>query len=436
MIIGSKEENTTKKHYAMKTKWVLFLLFINFGFSQNQEINCHATQQELNQLVEAQNFKEAQSKLQLLLKKCAEKDENLYLQGAKILQYQIDLATNDDKQKAVKDLIALYDKHDLNFPNNTSNNAINKALLYYDYDLGDETEIFKLFDKAFAKDKFQFVNPLALHTYFKLYNENYKREDNPSFDNLLDKYSQVLSVIEKNKILSTNQAIEFENVKISINSVIKNYLTVENLTDYAERNLKINQNNAAWLSSTVDLMLEKCSDKAIFGQVAYFLHSVQPSSKSAFALGAFNLQNNNREKAVDFFKQAAELASDRLEKAKIYATNASILFGFDKKLAKESIVLAIQNDATNGENYIFLANLYSSAAKECGTTPIEQKAVYYLANIYAKKAAEVQPSLKATSNALGDQFKKHAFTDKEKEQVKKSGNTITIDCWINETVEF
>jgi hypothetical protein len=420
----------------MKTKLILFLAFISFGWLQSQEINCFATQQEFAQLVEAQNFKDASVKMKVLLSKCPTKDENLYVLGAKVIQNEIDLATNDDKEKAVKELIALYDKHDEFFPNNTSNNLINKATIYYEYGLGTEEETFKLFDKAFTKDKFQFVNALSLFTYFKLYNENYKSNDNRNFDQLLDRYSQVLAVIEKNKSLSANNAIEFENVKIGVNSMVKNYLTVENLTDYAERNIKQNQGNADWLNATVDLMLDKCSDKAVFGQVAYYLHSIQPSSKSAFALGSFNLKNNNREKAVDYLKQAAELASDKQEKAKIYATNASILFGFDKKLAKESILSAIQNDATNGENYIFLANLYSSAAKECGTTSIEQKAVYYLANKYAQKAAEVQPSLKLTSNALSDQYKKFAFTDKEKEQIKKADGTITIDCWINETVEF
>lgn len=420
----------------MKTKLILFFTLVSFGCIQSQEINCVATQQELAELVEAQNFKEASIKVKLLLSKCPTKDENLYLLGAKVIQNEIDLATNDDKEKAVKELIALYDKHDEFFPNNTSNNLINKATIYYEYGMGTDEETFKLFDKAFAKDKFQFVNSLSLYTYFKLFNENYKSGEDTSFDRMLDKYAQVVSVIEKNKTLSANNAIEFENVRISVNSMVKNYLTVENLTDYAERNLKQNKDNAAWLSSTVDLMMEKCSDKAIFGQVAYYLHTVQPSSKSAYALGAFNLKNNNREKAVDYLKQAAELASDKQEKAKIYATNASILFGFDKKLAKESALLAIQNDATNGENYLFLANLYSSAAQECGTTPIEQKTVYYLANKYAQKASEVQPSLKPASNALSDQYKKFAFTDKEKEQIKKSDNKVTIDCWINETVEF
>lgn len=406
-------------------------------FAQSQEINCFATQQELAQLVEAQNFNDASAKLSLLLSKCPSKDENLYLLGAKVLQNKVDLATNDDKEKAVKELIALYDKHDLNFPNNTSNNLINKATIYYEYGIGTDEETFRLFDKAFEKDKFQFVNSLSLYTYFKLFNEYFKSGvEEISFDEMLDKYSQVLAVIEKNKTLSANNAIEFDNVKIAASSMVKNYLTVENLTDYAERNLPKNQKNLEWLSPTVDLMLDKCSDKAVFGQVAYYLHSIQPSSKSAFALGAFNLKNNNREKAVDYLRQAAEFETDLLAKAKIYATNASILFGFDKKLAKESILLAVKNDAGNGENYIFLSNLYSSAATECGTTPIEQKAVYHLASKYAQKAAEVQPNLKPAANALVDQYKKFSFTDKEKEQIKKSDNKITIDCWINETVEF
>lgn len=420
----------------MKTKLILFTTLLCSGFVQSQEINCAATQQEFAKLVELQDFKEASSKMTLLLGKCSSKDENLYLLGAKVIQNKIDLASNDDKEKAVKELIALYDKHDLNFPNNTSNNLISKAMLYYDYDIATEAETFKLFDKAFIKDKFQLTNPVALYTYFKLYNENYKSNDNRSFDQLLERYSQVLAVVNKNKPLSENNEVEFNNVMIGVNSMVKNYLTPENLTEYAERNVKANQSNIEWLSATVDLMLEKCADKAVFGSIAYHLHTLQPSSKSAFAMGAFNLKNNNREKAVEFLQQAAELATDKSQKAKIYSTNASILFGFDKKLAKEASLSAIQNDGTNGEYYLFLSNLYASAAQECGTTPIEQKTVYYLANKYAQKAAEVQPSLKPATNALSDQYKKFDFTSKEKDQIKKSDNKVTIECWINETVLF
>lgn len=418
----------------MKKKLILFITVMCYGFTQSQEINCAATQQELAQLVEQQNFKEATPKMTLLLSKCPAKDEKLYLLGAKVLQNKIDLASNDDKEKAVKELIALYDKHDLNFPANTSNNQINKAMLFYDYDLASEAETFKLLDKAFIKDKSQFTNPLALYTYFKLYNEDYKSSNSRNFDHLLERYSQVLAIVNANKTLSPEKEIEFNNVMIGVNSMVKNYLTPENLTDYAERNVKGNVNNAAWLNATVDLMLEKCADKAVFGTVAYHLHNLQPTSKSAYALGAFNLKNNNREKAVEFLQQAAELATDKSEKARIYNTNASILFGFDKKLAKEASLSAIQNDGANGEYYLFLSNLYASAAQECGTTPIEQKAVYYLANKYAERASEVQPSLKPATNALSDQYKKFDFTSKERDQIRKSDNKITIECWINETV--
>ena len=435
MINGSKKENTINTT-TMKTKLILFLAILCCGFIQSQEINFASTQEEFSKLVENQNYKEAEVKLKALLSKCSDVNENLYLLGAKVIQNKIDLLSNDDKENAAKEMIALYDKHDKNFPNNKSNNAINKAMLYYDYNIASEEETFKVFDKAFTKDKFQFVNPLALNAYFRLYNENYKSTTDGSVDQILNKYSQVLAVIDKNKSISKESEIEFENVKISTSSVVKNYLTVENLTDYAERNLKANESNVEWLGATIDLMMEKCSDKGIFGSVALRLHAIQPSSKSAFALGAFNLKNNNREKAVAYLKEAADLATDKLQKAKIYSTNASILFGFDKKLAKENAILATQNDPSNGEYYIFLANLYASAVQECGTTPIEKKTVYFLANKMAQKASEVQPSLKGTSAAMSAEYKKNDFTDKELEQLKKMDNKVTIECWINETVQF
>lgn len=420
----------------MKTKLILFVTILSCGLLQSQEINCASTLDEFSKLVENKKFDEAETKMKQLLAKCPTSSENLYLLGAKVIQNKIDLSSNDDKEKAAKEMIALYDKHDQNFPNNKSNNAINKAMLYYDYNIASEEETFKVFDKAFTKDKFQFVNPLALNTYFRLFNENYKSTTDGSIDPMLNKFSQVLAVIDKNKSISPESEIEFENVKISASSVVKNYLTPDNLTDYAERNLKANESNVEWLSGTLDLMLDRCAEKGIFGSIALRLHAIQPSSKSAYALGVFNLKNNNREKAVVYLKEAADLATNKLQKAKIYATNASILFGFDKKLAKENAILATQNDPSNGEYYIFLSNLYASAVQECGTTPVEKKTVYYLATKMALKAAEVQPKLKATSDALVTEYRKNDFNSKELEQIKKMDNKVILACWINETVQF
>ncbi len=420
----------------MKTKLILFVTILSCGLLQSQEINCASTLDEFSKLVENKKFDDAETKMKQLLAKCPTFNENLYLLGAKVIQNKIDLSSNDDKEKAAKEMIALYDKHDQNFPNNKSNNAINKAMLYYDYNIASEEETFKVFDKAFTKDKFQFVNPLALNTYFRLFNENYKSTTDGSIDPMLNKFSQILAVIDKNKLISPESEIEFENVKISASSVVKNYLTPENLTDYAERNLKANESNVEWLSGTLDLMLDRCSEKGVFGSVALRLHAIQPSSKSAYALGVFNLKNNNREKAVVYLKEAADLATNKLQKAKIYATNASILFGFDKKLAKENAILATQNDPSNGEYYIFLSNLYASAVQECGTTPIEKKTVYYLATKMALKAAEVQPKLKATADVLVAEYKKNDFNSKELEQIKKMDNKVILECWINETVQF
>jgi tetratricopeptide (TPR) repeat protein len=420
----------------MKAKLIGLILCLTYGMIQSQEINCAATQTEFAKLVELQNYKDANAKLNLLLSKCATSDENIYLLGAKVIQNKIDVATNDDKEKAAKEMIALYDKHDKNFPNNTSNNLINKAMLFYDFDLASEAETFQAFDKAFAKDKFQFTNPLALFTYFKMFNEDYRSKEDRNLDQMLTKYSQVLSVIEKNKSISPDKEIEFNNVKIGLNSIVKNNLTIEDITEYAERNLPKNKSNIEWLDATVDLMLEKCADKPVFGTIAGYLHALKPSSKSAFALGSFHLKNNDREKAVQYLKLAAELAPEKAEKARIYSANALVLFGFDKKSAKESILLAIQNDEKNGEHFIFLSNLYASSSDECGKSPIEKKAIYQLATTAAQKASDIQPSLIETSKSLIESYKKNALTDKEKEQIKKSENKVTIDCWINETVQF
>jgi hypothetical protein len=416
----------------------LFLIIAVFTFSiiNAQEINCKATVSELASFVEKQNYKDAEVKLKALISKCPKADESIYTNGINILKYKLETTYNDDRLLVAKELMSFYDLYDKNFPENQNGNAINKAMLMYDYDLADQNDILSSFEKAFVKDKFQFKNALALNTYFKYYIEKYNALNEPSFDDLINKFNDVIAVVNKNKSISKDSEIEFENVKISANSMIKGYLTADNLVGYAERNHIKNQTNEEWLDSTLDLLKDCCTDKPVYGKIAYNLHQVKPSSKSAFALATFNIINNNQDKALEYFNKAAELTTTTTEKAKIYYSSAFIMFGFDKKVAKDHALLAAQNDQTNGECYLLLADIYSSGISDCASTNIEKKAIYFLAEKFALKAAQVQPILKASADSLIAEYKKFQLTNKEIEQLKKSGNKVTLDCWIQETVQM
>ena len=419
----------------MKTLFSLVLFLISCETIFSQEIDCDNKQKQLSSAITDSDFAKANQILSETRLKCATKSEAFYLLGIEVLKYNIELAAEDKKEVAVLDLVKFYDQYDKNFPDNKNGNLINKAMVLYESKISKENDAYQSFDKAFVKDKFQFKNPNALFTYFSLFKEKYNdKKNNISFDQLLGKYSEVLSVVEKNRKEFPEKEVEFNNAFLAINSLVKDDLSKDKVVAYAESNFASNKENTGWLESTANLLSQNAANSPIFGTVANQLHSINPTEKSAYHLGNFNLKTRNQGKAVDYFNQSASLSTDKLEKARTYYTLANILSATDKAKSKEALKLAIDNNPSNGEYYVFLSSLYSNAATECGTTSIEKKAIYQLAKTTINKAAQVEPKFKATA----DQFSKklEAPTSQELSAIKKNGNKVVIGCWINETVQF
>jgi len=270
-----------------------------------------------------------------------------------------------------------------------------------------------------------------------LFKEKYNDNKNAiSFDKFIDTYGQVLSVIEKNKVVFPEKAIEFENAKLAVNSIVRDDFSKENLLSYAENNFKQNTNNVEWLSSIANLLSEKSSASPIFGAIASQLNSLNSTSKSLYYLADFNLKNRNQEKAIDLLQQSAELSTDKNEKAQIYLTLANMFAARDKSKSKEFIKKIMDISPERGDVYLLLASLYSNSINECASTEIEKKAINRLAKITAETAAKVEPRFKASLPNIEKKYQNMELTAEEMKQVKKAGGSVKINCWINEKVQF
>ena len=421
----------------MKVTLFIFIYLLNLGGIYAQEVNCVEKQSALSEFVNQYKFKEASELLAVLRKKCPSQSEDLYLLGITILQNNIAVASETTKEAAVRDLLKLYDQYDANFPNNKNGNLVNKAMTLHDNKKGDDKEIYAILNKAFTSNPNQFTNPNALYIYFKLYHTNFKNKNTGfSLNQLLERYNEVTTVIDKNSISFPKKAEEFKNAQRACKSLVKEFLTPENLIPMAEKKFDANSKNTEWLATTANLLSDKCAAAPIFGKVAMQLHQLQPTSKSAYHLANYNLKNRNTKQAVDYFNQSATLATDKVEKAKMYYTIATIIAATDKAEARKMILAAIENEPKNGSSYLLLANLYSNSITECETSTLVKKAIYLLANQTAQKAAEAEPRFKSTADQLAKEYAKNAPTKTELEQIQKAGGKVTIGCWINETVQF
>lgn len=416
----------------MKTK--LFFLFVLL-FSQvakSQEVNCLEKENQLSKFITDNEFQKAYVLWNESKVSCPNVSEKIYSLGQQVLQYNIEVTTPDSKGEKVRELIKLYDLYDKNFPSNKNGNFEKRAMALYKNNAGNEEEIYGFLDKAFEKQNNEFSNPQAIDIYFKYYFDKYKSgKSDITLEQLFDKYNGIISLLESNSINFPENAGEYATVIQNLNSSMNDLLVCNNLIPYAQKGFETNKNNVSWLFATAKSLSVNCKTDPIFGTIANQLHSLKPSSKSAYYLATFNLNNGNQDKAIEFYKESISLATDKLEKATTAYTVASILVNSDLAKSNEMILVAMENNPNNGKYYIFLGSLYANSVAECGTTQNEKKAIYKLASDTVLKAYTVEPRLKPTSEIMSKEYLKNVVFEK-KEKVK----SVTIGCWINQTVQF
>ncbi len=416
----------------MKTKLIILFVLVLAQFAIAQEVNCAEKESQLSKFVVNKEFQKASDVWNEIKVSCATSNENIYLLESRVLQYNIEMASHENKEKEVRELIKHYDLYDKNFPINTNGNFVKRAMALYDNKIDANVEIYGYLDQAFNLQKNTFNNPQALFTYFKLYFDKYNSEKTPvATDKLISKYVDVTSLVNANIQKLSFKSDEYERVLQGMNSLMNRLLTCDNLLPYIKYNFTADKTNVDWLSSVGETLLSKCPNSPIFEAVGLNLHQLKPSSRSAYYLATYYLNTAQQDKATEFYTQSASLETNKLEKATTCYTIASILSTSDREKSKEMVLMAIENNPSNGAYYIFLANLYANGMNQCAFTELDKKAIYKLASNTVLKAAQVEPRLKPTAEQMSKDYLKNVVFD-----AKAKMKPVKLGCWINQTVQF
>jgi hypothetical protein len=452
----------------MKIK-IIFLLLIGttfFAKAQDNAKKCTEKGENINNFVKNQKFAEAVLIWNDLIKTCTNLDENFYLNGELIYLHQLEFVNStDEKISVIKNLIKVYDQYDKKFSDNNNGNSIKKALYLNDNKLATKDEVFKILDLAFKKNKSNFNNPKALYLYFDLFLDQYKQATKlVKVDDLYDKNIEIgqkisddiknlnqkiseLKTKQETETLSSQESIliqenqtNIESLKIvleGIRSVFEPYITCENLTSYSNNKFIGNQSNSFWLTYTSNNLFRKsCFSDPIFEKICSKLEEINPSSKTAFYLGYISLLKNNKEIATTKFNESANRETEVYEKAKVYYTIASIVYGInDIPNANLYIQKALQADPSFGKAYLFLAQLYEISINQCANSDFERKAMYWLIASTIEKAGVADVSLKPIADKQSSDYLTKAPSKAEITKSGKSGKTVTFGCWINQTIE-
>ncbi|MGV3460362.1 MAG: tetratricopeptide repeat protein [Flavobacterium sp.] len=451
----------------MKCKWTFMMLFVVVAALAQQKKTA-AQCQESFKAFEAKaaegNYDEAATLYAPLQKDCPKVDEKLYQTAETIYLHKAEVAPKGEKQRTELDkLLLVYTQYAKNFPASAVKADIRRAMLQKRYKLAADDEVFKTLDAAFSKTPVAFTDHDALETYFLLYLKRFEENKGITQDQLIAKYAEVsgqvatakttviqerdaltaketngtISSTEKAQIAALNERIDsFTAVEENADILARRHFNCDKLEAFYAAGFEANKSSAQWLQNAVNTLYKsRCNNSATLQKTAAAWHAMSPTAKSAMYMGLLAQRKNDITGAVTYFDEAAKLETTAEKKAEMYYTAATLLRQNNKKQAKDYALKAAQLNTKSGRPYILLAEMYTSAGKECEMTDFERKALVWLAAETLKKAEQAEPKYKATADAMMISLNKKAPVKADLKQAgKKAGQKITYGCWINETI--
>ena len=419
-------------------KTIIFILSVLFITNSNaQKFGCSLKIATYTELLQTKKMKESFDVWSEVLKNCPKENESIYTDGVQLLQYKIDnAASKEEKEKLVRDVLKLYDQYNKYFPLSTTDFEVQKAMMLVNNKIDSKDEIFNLLDSGFTKASKNVTDASAIFTYFSMYCEKFNSSDKKITSNsILEKYTLVNNLLTQLQDSKPSNS-DYKTAQNAITNLIKDIATCENLSDFYTKNYPENQENIDWLTSSLIQLTDKCSSKPIFVTMAEKLYALKATAKSANFMALANLKQRKFAEAIKYYNESADLQTNPIEKAKIYYTLATGLLANDLPKAKEYLNKALTFDSKMGKAYLFLAQLYANSSADCSQTDFEKKALYYLVIQTAKKASIAEPKLKPTSDKMVEDYKSKSISAAEIAKEKMNGKSVTINCWINETITF
>ena len=450
----------------MKTKLIVLFVASLLSYTNLIAQECAKNLSLFNDDAKAKIFDNALPRYKKLIKECPKVNIALYQRANKMFDEMVD-AENDEakKKEIVKMQIENLNLRLENFPNKSpiGNIYVEIGKEMYKHGIGTVEEQFQYFDEAWNKDQDNFKSPMGLYIYFILF-DKLVDSGKKDINGLFVKYEQVINQIErmendqalvaeplmvkkenqeeltsKEKRYFKNSGIYLRNyakIKKGINSVLGQKADCENLIPMYNKDFEAKKTNKEWLQVAASRMNAKdCTSDPLFFKLVEALHDLDPSAKTALYLGRLADANGDANKALEFYKNAAELEEEPLDKAKVYFNIAEV---YKKRgafsSARKYYNLALNNKPSMGIAYLRIASMYASSANDCGSSNFDKRAVYWKAAELARRAASVDASLKSNANQTAHSYEQRAPSKSDIFQENRQGQTVSFGCWIGGSV--
>lgn len=441
-------------------------LFAITSFTTLNAQDCKTKLSLFAENAKAKNYAEAETQLNELRKDCPSISSALYAYGERIYKNKIKKST--DKKAAAEELIQLYKDRIANVPAKTKKGDILGKIgtLMVDSKIGDLKSQYNVFDQAFKEDLANFKNPKSLYQYFELYYNMYTGgNQGVQLENLIQKFEELTEKFEseserlaktKNELIAKkdagteltskekrNEKIADTNIKAiaifsgNMESLIEKVSTCETLIPLFRKNFDANRSNTLWLKRAAGRLDAKgCDGDPLFVELVEAVDALEPSANSKRYLSNIYQKKGNVARAEEYLAQSLSMETDPIKKARLlYKIAGKAKKRGQKAKARKYYLEAVKNNPSLGSAYLNIARLYASSVNQCGKDEFSKRAGYWKAAEMARKAGQVDPSLKSIASKTVNSYMKSAPSKSDVfSKGYKGGESVPLNCWIGGSV--
>lgn len=388
-------------------------------------------------LIAQSKFQEAMEPLNWLYKNNPNLNPSIYIQGVECIESI--LKDNKDKERKVRlqdSLLWMYDQRIEHFENDAST-MDRKAFAAFKLHYRTPSKypmLADLYAQAYEMNGPE-ISTFNLNPYMLLA-KNYHQTapDKMPAEKVLDIHTQISDIIEtKRKNGEPTAKLDKEQSKTDAwLSSIPGILSCEFIEEKLAPKFKADPTDLNTAKKIYKYSREaNCTGKPYFLEAVERLYEEQPSCALATSIGNRYIAAGEPSKSLPYYEEAEKLATSSEEKfeALIGQAVANSKLG-NKSRSRTMAYEALSAKPGSSEAYNLIGNLYFTSYDDCKAdqSRVKDRSVFIAAYKMYEKAGN-----KSQMAASKEQFPsiEEIFNEGMEE-----GQSITIGCWINETVEL
>ncbi len=369
---------------------------------------------------------------------CPSLTQNIYIDGIKIIDNQIEEAKNDSiRYRLIDTLMMVYDQR----------------IKYYGregYVLGRKGIDALSNNPSMAAQVYPWIarsvelqgnsSEGAVLVYYLTTAIQLANIDSIDKSEIFTVYDKVISIAEHNIAQAATDEktlTNWVNVKANIETLIEPHASCADLVNiYGKKFQETPYDTVLLRNITTILDRKNCTGEGdLFYKAAGNLHKLEPGAQSAYLMGRLSIQNNDLNNAAAYMQEAAERFTDPADKIKaLYALAGIHSNNRNFSQARNTAQKILQLNPNEGKAYIIIGDLYAMSAGMCDADDLGGKTVFWAAIDKYIKAKSVDGSVELQANEKIAQYVKYYpptsdlfFRDMQE------GESYTVGCWINET---